>query len=215
MGLNPSERLEAAPCRADAQLLSLAAQGLPCFLGSWLLALDSPITEPWDDPFPTGALGGFRSVDLDHTLGTVCRRPHTTTYAPDYGSHDRYWVPMATSSSWLVSSSSFLLLDLSPGSSPSLCPLPLFLGVQKREDAPFLPSVALRLGTLALAGFLVSLLMLISSIDLKMLWGSLRPPNFQSAVFPECLGGRVGCCGDVGDPVGGTTPALPYIHTGI
>lgn len=114
---------------------------------------------------------------------------------------------------------SFLFLLSAPGpepwEQPFLVSTAFVPGRSEREDAPFLPSVALRLGTLALAGFLVSLLMLISSIDLKMLWDSLLPPNFQSTVFPECLGGRVGCCGDVGDPVGGTTPALPYSHTGI
>ena len=104
----------------------------------------------------------------------------------------------------------FLLLLSAPGpepprSSPSSCPLPLSLGFQRREDITLLLSVALRLGTLAPAGSLVSLLMLRSSISEKMLWGSLLPQNFHPAIFPECPGGRVGWCGDVGDPVGGHT----------
>lgn len=96
-------------------------------------------------------------------------------------------------------------------------PLPLFLGFQRREDAILLISVVLRLGGICvLAGSLVSLLMLRSSIHVKMHVGSLLPPNFQSAIsHPECLGGRVGCRGDVGDPVGGSTLVLAYIHPEI
>lgn len=113
---------------------------------------------------------------------------------------------------------SFLFLLSAPGPEPReqsfFVSIAFVPGLSERGGCPLLPSVALRLGMLALAGFLVSLLMLRSSTDSKMLLGSLLPPNFQSAVFPGCLGGRVGCC-DVGDPVGGTIPVLPYIHTGI
>ena len=56
---------------------------------------------------------------------------------------------------------------------------------------------------------LVSLLMLRSSINEKMLLGSLLPPNFQSAIVPECLGVRVGCGSGVF-----STPLHPYRDMG-
>lgn len=110
---------------------------------------------------------------------------------PDRGTHSRYRVPTAASSPWLVSSSfsSSLLLHLSPKEQP--------LG-----GCTLLLAVILRLGILALAGFLVGLLMLRSNINERMLLDSLLPPNFQSAFFPEFLGGRVGCCGGFGVTVG-------------
>lgn len=134
-------------------------------------------------------------VVLDHrplsTLQELYGEEHTPPPRPDYRFHSRYWVPMAASFSWLLSSlfSSFLLQDLSPREQPFLVPTAFVPGL-------LLISVALRLGILALAGSLVSLLILRSRINAKMLLGSLLPPNFQSAILPECLGGRVGCGGD-------------------
>lgn len=131
---------------------------------------------------------------------------HHRLHRPDSGTHSRYRVPTAASSPWLVSSffSSSLLLHLSPKEQPFLKTIASTPGLLEKGGCTLLLAVILRLGILALAGFLVGLLMLRSNINERMLLGSLLPPNFQSAFFPEFLGGRVGCCGGFGVTVGGS-----------
>lgn len=117
-------------------------------------------------------------------------------------------MPTATSSPWLVSSSfsSSLLLHLSPKEQPFLKTIASVPGLLEKGGCTLLLAVILRLGILALAEFLVGLLMLRSNNNEGMLLGSLLPPNFQSAFSPEFLGGRVGCCGGSGVRVGGCAP---------
>lgn len=121
---------------------------------------------------------------LDHlalsTLQELYAEEHIPPPRPDYRAHSWYWVPMAASSSWLLSSffSSFLLLDLSSREEPLLVPTAFVPGL-------LLVCVALRMVTFALAGSLVSLLILRSSISAKMLLGSLYFLQISSQLFSQ------------------------------
>lgn len=131
---------------------------------------------------------------------------------PDHGFHSRYRVPKVASSPRLVSSSFSLslLLHLSPKEQPFLKTIAFAPGLLEKGGCTLLLAVTLRLGILALAVSVASLLTLMSNINERMLLGSLLAPNFQSAIFPEFLGGRVGCCGGFGVPVEGVVSPWSY-----
>lgn len=92
---------------------------------------------------------------------------------------------MAASSSWLVSSyfSSSLLLHLSPKEQPFLKTMASAPGLLEKGGCTLLLAVILRMSILALAGFLVSLLMLRSNINERMLLGSFH--QISNQLFPQ------------------------------